>query len=77
VVFETLPAQAKDKPARRSSPSVQSEPNLPGLGLLKQNAGSHTAPGAEHAGITPGFAVFTILAALAVFWLCGGHALLY
>jgi hypothetical protein len=76
-VFETLPAQAKDKPATRPSPGVQSEPNLPDLGLLKRNAGPHAASGSRQAGITPGFAAFTILAALAVFWLCGGHALLY
>jgi hypothetical protein len=75
--FETLPAQAKDKPAMWLSASVQSESNLRGLGLLKRNAGSHTAPELLQAGITPGFAAFTIFAALAVFWLCGGHALLY
>jgi hypothetical protein len=76
-VFETLPPQAKEKQATRPSPSVQSESNVLGLGLLKQNTGSHAAPDSQPAGITPGFAAFTILAALSVFWLCGGHALLY
>jgi hypothetical protein len=76
-VFETLPAQAKDNPATRPSANVQSEASLPGLELLKRNAGSHAASLSLQAGVTPGFAAFTILAALAVFWLCGGHALLY
>jgi hypothetical protein len=76
-VFETLPAQDRDKPLKRRSPGVQSDPNLAGLGLLKRNTGSHAASHSLQAGITPGFAAFTILAALAVFWLCGGHALLY
>jgi hypothetical protein len=76
-VFETLPAQAKDWPAKRPPPGVQSEPSPPGLGLLKRNAGPHAASDSLRAGITPGFAAFTILSAFAVFWLCGGHALLY
>jgi hypothetical protein len=76
-VFETLPTQTRGKPAKQPSTGVQSEPSLPGLGLLKQNADPHAASGSMQAGITPAFAAFTILSALAVFWLCGGHALLY
>ena len=76
-VFETLPARTNDRSAKRPSTDLQSEPSLPGLGLLKQNAGSQNPSGSVQAGVTPGFAAFTILSALAVFWLCGGHALLY
>jgi hypothetical protein len=76
-VFETLPMQTPETPVRKLAPLIQSEAGLPGLGLLKQNFGSHAAAGSESAGVTPGFVAFTILSALAVFWLCGGHALLY
>jgi hypothetical protein len=76
-VFETLSAPPQERQARIPSPSVQTEASFHGLGLLKQNAGAHAASGSAQAGITPGFAAFTILSALAVFWLCGGHALLY
>ena len=50
---------------------------VPGLGILRRDSGAHAAPNARQAAITPGFAAFTLLSALAVFWLCGGHALLY
>jgi hypothetical protein len=76
-VFETLPAQIQNKAARKSSPGIHPDPSFPGLGLLKQNMGPHAERGSEQAGLTPGFAAFTILAAFSVFWLCGGHALLY
>ena len=76
-VFETLPIRTAEAAAKRPSPSVQAEASLPGLGLLKQNTGSHAASLSEEGDITPGFAAVTLLSALAVFWLCGGHALLY
>ena len=76
-VFETLPGQAAEPAARRPPHNAPLDAGLPGLGLLKQNTGSHASAAAERAGMTPGFAAFTVLAALAVFWLCGGHALLY
>jgi hypothetical protein len=76
-VFVTLPMQTAEAPARKSAPSVQTETILPGLGLLRQNTGAQAATGSAQAGITRSFAAFTILSALAVFWLCGGHALLY
>jgi hypothetical protein len=76
-VFETLSAQTSEKPVRKPVQVAQSDASLPGLGLLKRNSVSHPASGPRHAGITPGFASFTILSAFAVFWLCGGHALLY
>lgn len=75
--FETLPAQTFDKPVPKPLRNAPPQAGLPSLGLLKQNAGAQAASGAERAGITPGFATVTILSALAVFWLCGGHALLY
>ena len=76
-VFETLPAQTLEMSARKPLQSAVPQASLPGLGLLKQRAGEPAAASAEQAGITPGFAALTILSALAVFWLCGGHALLY
>ena len=75
--FETMPAQTPERPVPRPSQYAQPEAILPGLGILKQNAGAPVAASAEQAGFTPGFAAVTILSAIAVFWLCGGHALLY
>jgi hypothetical protein len=74
-VFETLSAQTSEKPVRKPVQGAQSDASPPGLGLLKRNSVSHSASGPG--GITPSFAAFTILSAFAVFWLCGGHALLY
>ena len=76
-MFETLPAQSLEMSARKPLQSAIPQTSLPGLGLLKQKAGEPAVASAEHAGITPGFAALTILSAIAVFWLCGGHALLY
>jgi hypothetical protein len=76
-VFETLPVQASEEPARKPLRSVRQEPSVSGLGLLKHQAGAHVLSESARAGITPGFAAFTILLAFAVFWLCGGHVLLY
>jgi hypothetical protein len=76
-IFETIPQRAPAGPDRKPTRSAPGEIGLRGLGLLKNDAGARTEAGSEHAGITPGFAVFTILSAIAVFWLCGGHALLY
>jgi hypothetical protein len=75
--FETLPAQTPDRLLRKPLQNAQPGASLPDLGLLKQNAGAQAASRAEKAGITPGFAAVTVLSAIAVFWLCGGHALLY
>lgn len=49
----------------------------PGLGLLRQNAAKDAASLVSDDQLSPGFLAVTLILALAVFWLCGGHALLY
>lgn len=48
-----------------------------GIDLLRQSVpfDSVSYPGGET--LSPGFIAFTAFSALAVFWLCGGHTLLY
>ena len=51
--------------------------SFPGINLLRQNVpfDSVSYPGGET--LSPGFVAFTAFSAAVVFWLCGGHALLY
>jgi hypothetical protein len=51
--------------------------SVPGLGLLRQNPAQHASSLASGDQLSPGFLAVTLILALAVFWLCGGHALLY
>ena len=76
-VFETLPPALGGAAPNRLVANIGHSSRTPALGLLKRSSGASAATGAEGTALTPGFAAFTILAALAVFWLCGGHALLY
>jgi hypothetical protein len=48
-----------------------------GLGLLRQNVRLNAASFASDDQLSPGFLAITLILALTVFWLCGGHALLY
>jgi hypothetical protein len=50
---------------------------VPGLGLLRRNSSHNTTVLASDDQLSPGFLAITLILALAVFWLCGGHALLY
>ena len=75
-VFETVHAPiptAEPVEVQRLKPAG----TTPGLGLLKQNIPFDTAAFAADDQISPGFLGITLILALAVFWLCGGHALLY
>jgi hypothetical protein len=49
----------------------------PGLDLLRQNAPQDAASLVSNDQLSPGFLAMTLILALAVFWLCGGHALMY
>jgi hypothetical protein len=51
--------------------------SMNGLGLLRQSSSQGAAFLASGDQLSPGFLVMTLVLALAVFWLCGGHALLY
>jgi hypothetical protein len=59
-------------PARLSPKSAVS-----GLGLLRHSVPFDTASFVSDDLLSPGFLAVTLLLALFVFWLCGGHALLY
>jgi hypothetical protein len=75
-VFETVRAPFPNAgPVEDQQP--KSAPTTPGLGLLKQNVPFDTAAFASGNQLSPGFLGITLILALAVFWLCGGHALLY
>jgi hypothetical protein len=65
---------------RGQAPKTSRDPqygSVPGLGLLRQNAAQHASSLASGDQLSPGFLAITLMLALAVFWLCGGHALLY
>ena len=71
----------KHKDATSARPQSLEAPTnagaAPGLGLLKRNIPFDAAANAEESAMSPGFVAFTLAAAFGVFWLCGGHALLY
>jgi hypothetical protein len=76
--FETvLPAKRSEPP----SPRVVSEFPAPvistdGLALLREK-GPARPESDQPEQLTPAFLFFTFIAAVAVFWVSGGHALLY
>jgi hypothetical protein len=78
--FETVlsPVQRAQTDAPSSVQTMDNASHsFPGIDLLRQNIpfDSVSYPGAET--LSPGFVAFTAFSALAVFWLCGGHVLLY
>ena len=78
--FETVSASNVDA-GRVSAPEPVLRPSLqhslPGIGLLRQNIPFDSASFAESDTLSARFVAFTAISAFAVFWLCGGHALLY
>ena len=50
---------------------------LPGIDMLRQNVPFDSVSYSEDGTFSPGFVAFTAFSAIAVFWLCGGHVLLY
>ncbi len=50
---------------------------LPGIDMLRQNIPFDSVSYSQDGTFSPGFVAFTAFSAIAVFWLCGGHVLLY
>jgi hypothetical protein len=74
--FETVrPSMAHSglEKARRNA----SADTAAGLGLLKRRVIIDTSAIKADEGLSPGFLTITLILAIAAFWLCGGHALLY
>jgi hypothetical protein len=76
--FETvLPARrAEPAPPRAAVDFSAAEEPADGLELLRANSAAQPDYD-QPEQLTPGFLFFTAVAALAVFWVSGGHALLY
>jgi hypothetical protein len=76
--FETVLPQRRAKPAAPRPAAEYLSPFDPvdGLELLRGNGLVQPKSG-QPEQLTPGFLFFTAVAALAVFWVSGGHALLY
>jgi hypothetical protein len=74
--FETVP-RLHANPAAGDATRHSRHSSVPGLGLLRQGMPTDTALFAPGNQLSPGFLAVTLLLAIAVFWLCGGHALLY
>ncbi len=79
-VFETVGASTGFNDAdniiavpQKSTASSQ----MPGIDLLRQNVPFHAVAYADDSAFSPGFLAFTLFSTFGVFWLCGGHALLY
>ena len=78
VEFETvLPARRAEPDKARQVPECPASVSITdSLALLRcDNAGSSEKGQPEQ--LTPAFLFFTFLAAIVVFWVSGGHALLY
>jgi hypothetical protein len=73
--FETVSTAAKERSSEKTKSAEAALP--PGIGLLKQNVPFDAAAYSNDPVISPGFAAFTAFLAIGVFWLFGGHALLY
>ena len=80
-VFETIGGHAPAFIAAGPAKSAQQRPIVPagadGLGILKQNVPFDAVAYSNDSALSPGFLAFTLFSAFGVFWLCGGHALLY
>lgn len=70
-------------PAKRPEPAARSETAFPaptsstdGLALLRADNKAQSSD-QQPEQLTPAFLFFTAVAAFAVFWVSGGHALLY
>jgi hypothetical protein len=74
--FETVRNSVPKTAQIDEQPSTFAQ-SAPGLGLLKRNVPFDTAAFASDDQLSPGFLGITLILALGVFWLCGGHALLY
>ena len=74
-VFETVSSPARELPLETVKSDVMALPS--GIGLLKQSIPFDAVAYSSDHAISPGFAAFTLLLALGVFWLFGGHALMY
>ena len=78
--FETIsPASLRVNIPRQLSANA-GPADIPAVGgqldLLRKSAGDH-AQGEHPNGLTPQFILFTLIAAFVVFWVSGGHVLLY
>jgi hypothetical protein len=74
--FETVrptSAHAGFEKARRNAPTATAA----GLGLLRRKVVTDTSATITDERLSPGFLTITLIVAISVFWLCGGHALLY
>jgi hypothetical protein len=74
--FETVRpplAQAGLEKARNNAPADIAA----GLGLLRHKVVTEPSATITDERLSPGFITITLILAIAVFWLCGGHALLY
>ena len=80
-VFETISARAPAFIAAGPAKSTQQRPVDPAgadsLGILKQSVPFDAVAYSSDSALSPGFLAFTLFSAFGVFWLCGGHALLY
>jgi hypothetical protein len=74
--FETVP-RSHANPVAGDATRYSQHSSVPGLGLLRQGMPSDTALFEPENQLSPGFLAATLLLAFSVFWLCGGHALLY
>jgi hypothetical protein len=76
--FETVLPASRAEPVQPRAAAGFPAPANPddGLELLRENSPAR-ANNRQPEQLTPGFLFFTAVAALAVFWVSGGHALLY
>jgi hypothetical protein len=74
--FETV-QRSSAKPIASDATRNSLHSSAQGLGLLRRGMPIDTALFASDNQLSPGFLAVTLLLAFAVFWLCGGHALLY
>jgi hypothetical protein len=76
VDFETVPRPFSG-PATADEGQVPFQKTISGLGLLRQGMPSNAGSFVSNDQMSPGFLAFAAMLAFAVFWLCGGHSLLY